>query len=61
VGETTPREREIVAVLVAIGEIGRKRVADPLRETAAKELGEAIAIDENAGVEDAETVPAPPP
>jgi hypothetical protein len=48
-------------VLVAIGEIGRKRFADPLRETAAIELGEAIAIVENAGVEDAETVPAPPP
>jgi hypothetical protein len=53
VDETTPREREIVAVTVAVGEMKFERVTVPLREIPA--------IDENAGVEDAETVPAPPP
>jgi hypothetical protein len=50
--ETTPREREIVAVTVAVGEMKFERIAVP--------LGEIAAIDENSGVEDAETVPAPP-
>jgi hypothetical protein len=60
VEETTPREREIVAVSVAVAEIGWERVADPLRETAATELGEAIAIDDLTTLDDAETVPAAP-
>jgi hypothetical protein len=53
--ETTPREREIVAVALAVvvGKMKFERVTVP--------LGEITAIDENSGVEDAETVPAPPP
>jgi hypothetical protein len=52
--ETTPREREIVAVaLVVVVVMKFERIAVP--------LGEITAIDENSGVEDAETVPAPPP
>jgi hypothetical protein len=57
VDETTPREREIVAVAVAVavvvGKMKFERVTVP--------LGEIASIDENSGVEDAETVPAPPP
>jgi hypothetical protein len=53
VGETTPRESEIVAVAVAVAETKCDRVTVP--------LGEITEIDENSGVEDAETVPAPPP
>ena len=59
VDETTPREREIVAVSVAVGETKCERVAVPLRETTATELGETGAIDDRVG--DNETVPGPPP
>jgi hypothetical protein len=58
VEETAPREREIVAVSVAVGEIGCERVAVPLREIPAIELG--VIIDDLAAVDDAEIVPAAP-
>jgi hypothetical protein len=62
VDETTPREREIVAVSVAVvtRETKCERVAVPLRETAATELGEVTAIDDLMALGDAEIVPAVP-
>jgi len=58
VDETTPREREIVAVSVAVGETKCELVAVPLRETTATELGDTI--DDLAALGDAEIVPAVP-